>query len=109
MDCGESNIEKVPAHLRQEFKFAQSASNPTDPRGGIRFVGQRDNIRVMQGDPTAKFLHQKQDYVKITSNGRSIGRDGLAISDKIFEAPSEIPEAHIPLNEWIKWEKWNKK
>ena len=67
-----SVLDKVPTHLRQEFKLAQSSDSATNPRGGIRFETKRDYIRIMQGNPYADQLYQRQDYVKIVSMGKCL-------------------------------------
>jgi filamentous hemagglutinin len=40
----------------------------------------------------------------VVSNGKVIGRDGMPIPVPIKENPTQ---AHIPLEEYRKWEKWN--
>jgi len=64
----------------------------------------------MRGDPKAKYASQQQDYVNITSNGKTLGRDGKVIVDGLdgFK-PSYHPESHIPLSEWKTWRKWDDK
>ena len=67
-----------------------------------------NEIRISKGSKDAEYASRQQDYVKIISNGKVIGRDGIEISSKEHAYPSEHPDAHIPLSEWIKWKGWNK-
>ena len=64
----------------------------------------------MKGNLNADNPSQKNDYVKIISNGKVIGRDGNVIErgKDGSRKPSYHPDAHIPKNEWVKCERWNK-
>lgn len=62
----------------------------------------------MKGKPDAK-SSQQQDYVKITSNGKVLDWDGLVIDQNRHPSPLLAEEAHIPLNDWLKWREWNNK
>lgn len=95
-------LEKVPPHLRGEFKLARSVTSKTDRRGGVRFGGEKDNIRIMQGKPDADFAHQRVDYVRITRNSQAIGQDGKGITTG---KPDRMPETHISLEEYVN--NWN--
>jgi len=59
-----------------------------------------NSIRIRKGNPQAVEGAQKVDYVKITSNGKLVDRNG-----EILPSGSEasLPEVHIPLSEWVKW------
>ena len=101
---------KVPDHLKSEAKLAKSFNSKTDPNPGVRFLYKKqDDLRIMKGTPGAEHPSQQKDYVKIVSNGKTILRDGRAITEKDFPKPSFHPDAHIPVEEWKTWKEWNKK
>jgi hypothetical protein len=60
-------------------------------------------VRIRKGNPNLDYPAQQVDYVKITSGGRVLDTNGTPVDN------SAVPEAHIPLSEWLKWEAWNKK
>ncbi|WP_339040177.1 hypothetical protein [Candidatus Lariskella endosymbiont of Hedychridium roseum] len=81
-------IDKIPEHLvKTEGKLADSFKSQTNPRGGIKFETKSDNIRIMENKPGGQPA-QQQDYVKIVSGGKVIGRDGNVISQKDFPNPA---------------------
>jgi hypothetical protein len=88
--------------VRQELGVGQI----TDKGQGIKFQNNHGQhcIRFNKGNPLKEHPTQQVDYVKITRNGQTIGRDG-----KIIEKTLEVPfprkhkDAHIPLSEWLKW------
>jgi len=108
-------INKVPGHLKKNPEIANSFQNPKTPRAGMKFEHKKggnvvDSLRIMQRSEISEFASQGQDYVKIVSNGKVLGRDGLEVLKEAGGVnPSHKPEAHIPLKEWIKWKEWNKK
>jgi hypothetical protein len=108
-------LDKVPEHLKlvgiSGIRLAKSVFNPKNPRGGIIFEDKRrgHSIRIMQGNPDYKMDYQLEDYVQLRSGGKVLGKDGREISNKDFNKPRKHKDAHIPLNEWMKWERWNKK
>ena len=71
-----------------------------DPRG--RKVG---GIRIDSGDPNSPFPSQQVPHVVVRSNGTVIGSDGTPIIGPIR---GNAVDAHIPLDEWLKWRYWNK-
>jgi hypothetical protein len=73
---------------------------------GHRWVDPRDEgngIRVGQGNPNSR-LAQRVDHVIVRKGGKVIGRDGKPIMGSIEDNASN---AHIPLEEWLRWSKWN--
>jgi hypothetical protein len=116
-DLPKDVLDKMPEHIRKaDIKLADSLDNNLNPRAGVRFEYKnargmpQDNIRIMQGDPNAKWPSQRQDYVKITSNGKVIGRDGNVIEPTAeFPKPKNHPDAHIPVNEYVNWRGFDKK
>ena len=95
-----------------ELKIKKLAD--TDDNIGIRFqdnMNAKYNVRIMKGKPDAKWQSQRQDYVKITSNGRVLGKDGLEIKSGKdgVKYPKSHPDAHISLNEYKNWNEWDKK
>jgi hypothetical protein len=106
-DVPPSVFDKLPADLK--IKDVAKSDNTI----GIRFrdsVKAEHNVRIMKGNPDARHPSQRQDYVKITSNGRVLGRDGNVIDSKAGSSKAaHNPEAHIPLSEYQNWKEWNKK
>ena len=88
-------LNKVPREFRASASFVRTGV-------GIRWgtKDSSDNIRVMKGEHSAKHEAQRNHYVKITSDGKTIGRRGIAIEST---RPHMDTEAHIPLEEWLKW------
>jgi hypothetical protein len=72
---------------------------------GFRWVDKNGNgVRIDKGDPTAPFVHQRIDHVRIQHNGKTIGRDGKVVNPTTdFPQPKNNPEAHVPFSEWVKW------
>jgi RHS repeat-associated protein len=68
---------------------------------GWRWYSKKHSVRLQRGNPESAFPSQRVDYVKITSNGKVIGRNGKVVSS------SSAEEAHIPLAEWRTWVKWD--
>lgn len=52
-------------------------------------------VRVMPGKPHSPFPHQREPYVCHMTNGRLRDKFGTALDD------ASLPEAHIPINEFI--------
>jgi hypothetical protein len=107
-----SILDKVPAHLRARYSFSYGMSSGS--RGGLSFVymvndAVWDMIRLMQGTLSLDFAAQQRDYVKVISAQQVLGQSGTVLSDTDYENPGYHPDAHIPLNEWIRWQKWNEK
>jgi hypothetical protein len=107
-DVPQSVFDKLPAELKIK-KLAD-----TDDNIGIRFqdnMKAKYNVRIMKGKPDAEWPSQRQDYVKITSNGRVLGKDGLEIKSGKdgVKYPKNHPDAHISLNEYKNWNEWDKK
>ena len=98
-------LDKIPSDL----KIKQTSKDGI----GVRLIDSdkaNHDIRIMKGNLNADNPSQKNDYVKIISNGKVIGRDGNVIKDGPNEeqGPGYHPDAHIPKNEWVKWKQWNK-
>jgi hypothetical protein len=60
-------------------------------------------IRIDKGDPNSPWPSQRVDHVIVNNNGKVIGRDGRPVG-RIRDEPNR---AHIPLNEWLKWNSWS--
>ncbi|WP_280882461.1 RHS repeat-associated core domain-containing protein [Streptomyces pseudovenezuelae] len=66
--------------------------------------GKGNGVRIDQGNPNNSQPYQQVDHVVINSGGKIIGRDGNPISGDI---KTSAYDAHIPLNDWLKWKTWN--
>lgn len=82
---GEPN-RKVPGRRWQD---------PKDPGSGVR---------IDRGDPDSPFPSQRVDHVVVRDHGKVVGRDGRPIEGSI---KSDAENAHIPLDEWLRWTTWN--
>ncbi len=105
LDIPKEALDKIPSDL----KIKQISRDGE----GIRFRDSdsgQESVRIMKGDINADNPSQKNDYVKITSGGKVIGKDGNVINDgpSKKQSPSYHPDAHIPKNQWVKWKQWNK-
>lgn len=91
--------DKVPGHLK-------SFEKPTNKGVGYRWNNDKgDGVRIDKGNPNNSQEYQQVDHVVINSGGKVIGRNGKPISGSIKQ---NAREAHIPLEEWLKWTEWNK-
>jgi hypothetical protein len=76
----------------------------------IRFESHpQDKVRIMKGNPNAKYPSRQQDYVKIFSNGRVIGKNGFEIKlvQDGFKKAMNHPDAHTPTSQWMQWKQWD--
>ena len=64
-----------------------------------------DGVRVDKGRPDSSLPSQREDHVVIRSGGKVLGADGDPIQTKIKADPEN---AHIPLEDWLRWREWNK-
>ncbi|WP_432028187.1 hypothetical protein [Streptomyces sp. 1222.5] len=81
---------------------------PTKKGVGYRFPGpKQDGIRIDKGNLNNSQEFQQVDHVVINSGGRIIGRDGKPVKGAIDLHEHNSYMAHIPLEDWLKWEKWN--
>ena len=62
-------------------------------RGLNEKLNVRAEVRVMPGNPNAKWASQREPYVKHNSNGKFYDKNGGIVS-------TDDPSAHIPLNEY---------
>jgi hypothetical protein len=68
-----------------------------------------NSVRIEKAKPNSQYPSQQVDYVKITSGGKVIGKNGKPVNSTAeFPKPSFAPEAHIPLSNWLNWDFWNK-
>ncbi|CAL7961099.1 hypothetical protein MIDIC_240069 [Alphaproteobacteria bacterium] len=106
-------LEKIPESLRKTGgQLANSFESKTNPTPGIRFISGKNSqydVRIMKGDPTKQWPSQQQDYVKVVSNGKVIGKDGNPIIEQNGIKTADLEEAHIPLEEYKYWKEFDKK
>jgi hypothetical protein len=96
--------DKVPKAWGQGKPTKKAAKDPAKP--GWRWSDPKNpntSIRIDKGDPNSPNPSQRVDHVVINNNGKVIGRDGKPVP-KIKDEPER---AHIPLDEWLKWQNWN--
>jgi hypothetical protein len=98
-------LEKIP------LKFGMGIPNNKtrgDKKEGWRWFSpakpEEDGVRIDKGDPNSKQPSQRVDHVIIRSGGVVIGRDGKPINGSINE---NAEKAHIPLEEYRKWQRWD--
>jgi hypothetical protein len=99
---------------------------------GVRIFGQDETngVRIMKGNVTSDHLSQHQDYVIINKGNIIIDKNGYQIKqdktgaiykqkpgsnqrfdfcqDSTIKEPRKHPDAHIPVDEWVKWKNWFK-
>lgn len=75
----------------------QRWSDPKDPKG--------TGVRIDKGNPDNSQPSQQVDHVVVRDKGRVVGRDGQPIQGSIKDNASQ---AHVPLNEWVRWSSWNR-
>jgi hypothetical protein len=95
--------DKVPKGWGQGKLTKKAAKDPSKP--GWRWSDPNNpntSIRIDKGDPKSPNPSQRVDHVVINSNGKVIGRDGKPVP-KIKDEPER---AHIPLDEWLRWQSW---
>ncbi|MEU8470166.1 RHS repeat-associated core domain-containing protein [Streptomyces sp. NPDC029006] len=93
----ESATSKVPGEL--------GAGKATKKGIGWRWNDGRGNgVRIDQGNLNNSQEYQQVDHVVVNSGGRIIGRNGKPIEGDI---KTNAYEAHIPLDQWLKWKSWN--
>ncbi len=90
---------KIPDHLQGYEKVNRKGA-------GYRWNdGKGNGVRIDKGNRDNPQVYQQVDHVVINSGGKIIGRNGKPIKGSIENDPRE---AHIPLEEWLKWSEWNK-
>jgi hypothetical protein len=92
-----------------ENKLTQQLGEPklADKNIGLRWEDNKGNgVRVMKGNPKLPYKHQHSDYVQVRRGGQVIGRDQKEIKPTLeFPQPKNTESAHIPYEEWVKWDK----
>lgn len=64
-----------------------------------------NRVRIDQGNPQNSQLTQQIDHVQVNSGGRVIGRDGNPIEGTVKD---NYEQAHVPLDDWLRWQDWNR-
>lgn len=79
---------------------------PNSSATGTRWFGPNpdtEGVRVDLGNPQHSWASQQVDHVIVRSDGKVLGPDGQPIVGSI----KQNPQAHIPLEDWLKWKSWN--
>jgi len=90
--------EKVPKEFGDPI--------PNKKGDGWRWFGPKKTgnyVRIDRGQPDSSWPSQRNDHVIINKDGKVIGRDGRPLNAAIDKDPEN---AHIPLDEWMKWGSW---
>ncbi|MEU6831520.1 hypothetical protein ABZ894_22970 [Nocardia beijingensis] len=94
-------VDKVPKEWGEgqpnRKKEGQRWLDPDNPNG--------NGIRIDKGDPNSPNPSQRVDHVVVRSEGKVLGPDGQPIPPG--SSIKDHPEAHIPLDEWLKWKSWD--
>ncbi len=71
---------------------------------GVRFTdGKGGSLRIMRGNPNSRNPAQRGDYVRDSRGGVVRDAKGNEIPEtKEFGKPSNHPDAHIPVKDWLK-------
>lgn len=83
------------------------AAKPNKKGVGTRYQDPKNpgnGVRIDQGNPNHSLPSQQVDHVIVRRNGQVIGRDGNPIQGSIKK---NAENAHIPLREYQKWERWD--
>ena len=93
------NVRSVQRKIPKELFGKGTAANKG---AGWKWKARKKgfDIRVQRGNPKSSFPAQRSDYVKLTVEGKVIGRNGQVLTS------GKVGEAHIPLWEWRTWSSW---
>ncbi|WP_409463203.1 hypothetical protein [Amycolatopsis sp. GA6-003] len=99
----QSKLKNVPGHWGEGIPNQKGVGtrwfDPANPKG--------TTLRIDKGNPAHKYPSQQVDHVRVTENGKIIGRGG-----EVFPPGTKVTDvweqAHIPLDEWITWRYWNR-
>lgn len=95
-----SKLEKV------REKLPGWKEQPNSKKTGSRFQDPADKgnrVRVDKGDPNHNLPRQQVDHVVEQKGGKTIDVNGQEIKPTpSAPKPTHTPEAHIPLDEWLK-------
>ncbi|MET9018246.1 RHS repeat-associated core domain-containing protein [Streptomyces olivaceoviridis] len=104
-DSVSSAPDWIPESATSKVPGAFGAGKPTKKGVGWRWNdGKGNGVRIDEGNLNNSQVYQQVDHVVINSGGKILGRDGRPIEGDI---KSNAYEAHIPLEEWLKWKSWN--
>jgi len=95
-----------PSEVRNKVPTGWGEGAPTRKGIGTRWqdpVNAGNGIRIDRGNPKNSQVTQQGDHVLIRYNGRVIGRNGKPLTGTIAD---EADQAHIPLQEWLRWTTW---
>ncbi|WP_338766818.1 hypothetical protein V7968_00365 [Nocardia vulneris] len=94
-------VDKIPTEWGEgqpnRKKDGERWHDPENPNGA--------GVRIDKGDPNSPNPSQRVDHVVVRSDGKVLGPDGQAIPPG--SSIKDHPEAHIPLEEWLKWKSWD--
>lgn len=99
-----SNEWKPP---RGKIPSGWGKGKPTRKGVGYRWVDPNNpdanGVRIDKGNPNNSQPTQQVDHVLVRKDGKVIGKDGRPIDGSVKDS---AVEAHIPLQEWLRWRKW---
>ena len=94
----------IPKNVKQRIPANWTRKN-NKSGVGFRWVDPKNEgngIRIDKGNPNVSLPSQQVDHVVIRYGGKIRGPDGNPIKGPL----SENPQAHIPLEEYRKWDNW---
>ena len=101
-------FEALVEEAAKKIPSSWGKGRPTRKGGGTRWSdpsNPNNSVRIDPANPNSPFPSQRQPHVIVNSNGRVVGKYGpLPPNSRIKDFAKE---AHISLDEWLKWPQWN--
>jgi hypothetical protein len=93
-DAGGTVMKQLPENMQKNMRTTDNGKgtiykDPSNPSG--------NNVRTQNGNPNSPNKAQQKDYVKQTTNGQVVDKNGKKIPGN---KPDETPQAHIPKEEF---------
>lgn len=95
--------------ITKKLDKAHGPPKIADKGKGLRWgqKPEKDYVRIDKGDSKAKYPTGQVDHVHVVSDGKIVSVDGSRLIPQQGKKLSELPEAHIPLTDYIKWKSWD--
>ncbi|MEV7926139.1 ricin-type beta-trefoil lectin domain protein [Kitasatospora sp. NPDC088779] len=103
----EADSSWIPEDANAKLPDAWGAGKGTKKGVGWRWNdGKGNGVRIDQGNSNNSQEYQQVDHVVVNYGGKIIGRDGKPIEGPINKDQHNAYMAHIPLENWLKWNNW---